>query len=396
MAGTVNEPILIAGGGIGGLAAALALANKGLPSIVLEQAPAFGEIGAGIQLGPNVHRVFERLGVEDAMRAIAFYPQNLIMNDSVTGEEVTRLPAGERFRAHFGKPYGVIHRADLHNVLLEACRARPALITLHAGTRVTDFADHGSHVTVETASRGTIRGSALIGADGLWSKVRERIVGDGPPRVSGHIAYRAVLKIDDVPPILEPWMNDVVLWAGPRNHLVHYKLRRGELFNIVAVFHSDRYVEGWDSHGDPEELFRRFAGTRTEVQTLLNKIETWRMWVLCDREPVREWAKGRVVLLGDAAHPMLQYLAAGAGMAMEDALCLADFLEKNGGDLPKSFVDYPTARYLRTGRVQVTARYYGDIYHASGVVRELRNQALGGGTPEGAYRNMEWLYKYQP
>jgi len=396
MAGTGNDPIVIAGGGIGGLAAALALANKGMNSIVLEQAPAFGEIGAGIQLGPNVHRVFERLGVEDEMRAIAFYPQNLIMNDSVTGEEIVRLPAGERYRAHFGKPYGVIHRADLHNVLLEACQRRPELIALHAGTRVTDCADRGNHVTVETESRGTIRGGALIGADGLWSKVRERIVGDGPPRVSGHIAYRAVLKIADVPPILEPWMNDVVLWAGPRNHLVHYKLRRGELFNIVAVFHSDRYVEGWDSHGDPEELFRRFAGTRVEVQTLLDKIETWRMWVLCDREPVREWAKGRVVLLGDAAHPMLQYLAAGAGMAMEDAVCLSDFLERNRGDVAKTFAEYPEARYLRTGRVQLTARFYGDIYHAAGVTRELRNMMLSGRDPEAAYKGMEWLYMYRP
>jgi salicylate hydroxylase len=224
--------------------------------------------------------------------------------------------------------------------------------------------------------------------------VRSHIVGDGDPRVSGHIAYRAVLDIGEVPDIVGPWMNDVVLWAGPKNHLVHYKLRRGELFNIVAVFHSDRYVEGWDSHGDPEELHKRFAGTRPEVQALLDKVDVWRMWVLCDREPVREWAKGRIVLLGDAAHPMLQYLAAGAGMAMEDAVCLADTLAENRGDIVKSFAAYPEKRYLRTGRVQVTARYYGDIYHASGVVRELRNAAIGGRDPDAAYKGMEWLYKY--
>jgi salicylate hydroxylase len=387
-------PIVIAGGGIGGLAAARALALSGRRSIVLEQAPEFGEIGAGIQLGPNVHRMFERLGVAREMRDIAFYPENLIMNDSVTGEEVMRLPAGERFRAHFGGPYGVIHRADLHKVLLDACLATPEAIDLRAGTRVTGFTDHGGRISVETESGGTVEGEALIGADGLWSQVRSHIVGDGDPRVSGHIAYRAVLDIGEVPDIVGPWMNDVVLWAGPKNHLVHYKLRRGELFNIVAVFHSDRYVEGWDSHGDPEELHKRFAGTRPEVQALLDKVDVWRMWVLCDREPVREWAKGRIVLLGDAAHPMLQYLAAGAGMAMEDAVCLADTLAENRGDIVKSFAAYPEKRYLRTGRVQVTARYYGDIYHASGVVRELRNAAIGGRDPDAAYKGMEWLYKY--
>ncbi len=391
-----GDPILIAGGGIGGLAAARALALKGYRSIVLEQASEFGEIGAGIQLGPNVDRVFERLQVAEGMRDIAFYPENLIMNDSLTGEEVMRLPAGDRFRAHFGGPYGVIHRADLHTVLLDACRSMPELITLHAGIRVLDYTDRGDRVTVKTEGGESYEGCALIGADGLWSKIRNRIVGDGDPRVSGHIAYRAVLKVEDVPPILERWMDDVVLWAGPKNHLVHYKLRRGELFNIVAVFHSDRYVEGWDAHGDPDELYRRFAGTREEVQALLNKIETWRMWVLCDREPVKKWNEGRVVLLGDAAHPMLQYLAAGAGMAMEDAVCMAEFLEKNEGDVVKTFQEYPEFRYLRTGRVQLTARLYGDIYHAAGVTRELRNMMLSGRDTEAAYKGMEWLYTYKP
>jgi 3-hydroxybenzoate 6-monooxygenase len=389
-----SSSIIIAGGGIGGLAAARALALSGRHCTVLEQAPEFGEIGAGIQLGPNVHRMFDRLQVADEMRAIAFYPENLIMNDSVTGEEVTRIPAGDRFREHFGGPYGVIHRGDLHKVLLEACQAMPGLIDLRPAARVTGYRDHGDRVTVETEKSGTVEGTALIGADGLWSQVRARVVGDGDPVVSGHIAYRAVLKIDEVPEIIGPWMNDVVLWAGPKNHLVHYKLRRGELFNIVAVFHSDRYVEGWDSHGDPGELHKRFAGTRPEVQALLDKVNTWRMWVLCDRVPVREWTKGRVTLLGDAAHPMLQYLAAGAGMAMEDAVCLADTLAANDGAIEKSFLEYPEKRYLRTGRVQVTARYYGDVYHAAGVVRELRNMALSGRDAAAAYKGMEWLYMY--
>jgi salicylate hydroxylase len=387
-----NKPVLIAGGGIGGLAAARALALKGYRSTVLEQAAQFGEIGAGIQLGPNVHRMFDRLEVAEPMRDIAFYPQNIVMMDSVTRKEVTRLKLGQPFEDHFGGPYGVIHRGDLHKVLLAACRDM-AEIDLHAGAEVTSFEDDGKGVTVRTASGDGFAGEALIGADGLWSKIRPTVIGDGDPIVSGHIAYRAVLPIEDVPPILDRWMEDVVLWGGPRCHLVHYKLRRGELFNIVAVFHSRKYVEGWDEFGDPEELRLHFGGASPEVQALLDKIDVWKMWVLCDRKPAKEWSKGRVTLIGDAAHPMLQYLAAGAGMAMEDAVCLADLLEQHDGDIGYAFTDYPARRYLRTGRVQLTARFYGEIYHAEGVTAELRNMLLGGRDPEGAYAGVEWLYK---
>lgn len=387
-----NDPIVIAGGGIGGLAAARALALKGYRSIVIEQADEFGEIGAGIQLGPNVDRVFTRLGVAEAMHHIAFYPQNIIMMDSLSQEEITRLSLGKTFEAYFGNPYGVIHRADLHNVLLGACHGMDE-IDLRAGVAVTGYDDGANGVTVHTSGGDSIEGAALIGADGLWSKIRKTIIDDGDPIVSGHIAYRAVLPIEDVPIELEQWMDDVVLWGGPRNHLVHYKLRRGELFNIVAVFHSQKYVEGWDEFGDPGELTERFAGTAPQVQALLDKINVWKMWVLCDRVPAKEWTKGRATLLGDAAHPMLQYLAAGAGMAMEDAVCLADLLEAHEGDVDRAFADYPPLRYIRTGRVQLTARFYGDIYHAHGVTRDLRKLMLAGGDPTAAYKGVEWLYK---
>ena len=193
-------------------------------------------------------------------------------------------------------------------------------------------------VNVSTKNSGTYEGSALIGADGLWSKIRKEIINDGGPIVSGHIAYRAVLPIEQIPEFADN--NDVVLWAGPKFHLVHYKLRQGKLFNIVAVFHSDRYEEGWDSYGDPEELRARFTEAKPEVKALLNKIESWKMWVLCDRDPVKIWSKGCVTLLGDAAHPMLQYLAAGAGMAIEDAVVLADMVDKSSGDFEKSFSKY--------------------------------------------------------
>ena len=184
----------------------------------------------------------------------------------------------------------------------------------------------------------------------------------------------------------------MVIWAGEKTHLVHYPLRSGEISNLVAVFHSNRYEEGWDSYGDPAELHERFAGTCEEVRTLLGKIEEWRMWVLCDREPIRDWSDGRVTLLGDAAHPMLQYLAQGACMAIEDAVCLADKVAERQGDYAAAFLAYQAARYLRTGRVQLMARIYGEVYHASGVIRELRNMWLGARSQADSLEGMAWLY----
>jgi 3-hydroxybenzoate 6-monooxygenase len=214
------------------------------------------------------------------------------------------------------------------------------------------------------------------------------IVGDGKPRVSGHVAYRAVLPRAEVPEDL--WSPSVVLWGGEKRHLVHYPLRRGELYNLVAVFHSQRYEEGWDAYGDPAELSERFAGAVPQVQRLLDKINSWRMWVLCDREPVKNWSSNRVTLIGDAAHPMLQYLAQGAVMSMEDAWVLANALAESGDDYKAAFERYQQARYLRTARVQLTARFYGDIYHAAGVTRELRNQMLS--QSKGSLEGMAWLY----
>ncbi len=381
-------PILIVGGGIGGLGAALALARDGYAVHLVEKTAAFHEIGAGIQLGPNMFRMFDRLGVRDAMLATAVQPDALVMRCAVRGHEVARVPLGEGFVARFGNPYAVIHRADLHAALLAACRAQSG-ITLENGQGAVSFSQDDAGVTLQLASDRHLRGAALIGADGLWSTIRAQIMGDGAPLVSGHIAYRAVLPMASVPADLRH--NEVVLWAGPRLHLVMYPLRCGELMNLVAVFHSDHYSEGWDQAGDTALLWRHFEGTRPEVRGMLEKIETWRFWVLCDREPARGWTNGRATLLGDAAHPMLQYLAQGANMALEDAVCLTDQLALHGGEVTRAFAAYEEARMLRTARVQLTARFYGEIYHASGVKAELRDQMLGGGG-EDAWDGMAWLY----
>ncbi|PNE56698.1 salicylate hydroxylase [Paraburkholderia fungorum] len=381
-------PILISGGGIGGFAAALALSKAGFKVRLFERAEEIKEIGAGIQIGPNAFHVFERLGVTDAVRAKAAMPQRLVMMDGISGEQVVSIPLDDQFLNRFTYPYALIHRADLHRILLDAC-LRSDLIEVSTNVKVNGFTDHGDSVVLQTTD-GDVRGRALIGADGLWSTVRSQIVGDGGPRVSGHIAYRAVLPISEVPEDLRS--NTMTLWAGAKTHLVHYPLRGGELFNLVAVFHSDRYVEGWDAVGDAEELHLRFRDAVPTVKVLLEKIQTWRMWVLCDRDPVKNWSKGNVTLLGDAAHPMLQYMAQGACMAMEDAVVLADEIAHANDDLATAFVRYQERRYLRTGKVQMSARLYGEFYHANGVNRELRNQFLQSRSLDQTLDGMAWLY----
>ena len=388
-----KDRVLIIGGGIGGLATARALSLAGIGSTVFEQAAQFTEIGAGIQMGPNGFRMLEALGLRGAIDDLAVFPDDLVVMDGVTAMEVTRIPIDTGFRERFGYPYALVHRADLHQTLLDACTADPA-VELRPGTLISSFAETDDGLTAIAADGATVEGSALIGADGLWSQVRQQMIGDGPPRISGHIAYRAVLPIEQVEERFRK--NAMVLWAGPRNHLVQYPLRGGELFNLVAVFHSDRYVEGYDRQGDPAELHRRFADNCDVVRTLLAKVETWRMWVLCDRKPARTWSRGRSTLVGDAAHPMLQYLAQGAGMALEDAVVLARHVAASRGDFAEAFQRYDTERYLRTGRCQLMARIYGGFYHAEGVARELANSFLAARTVEDSFDSLSWLYDHDP
>ena len=391
---TTADRIAIVGGGVGGLAAARALSRAGLGSVVFEQAPRFEEIGAGIQMGPNGFRALEALGLREAIDATAVFPDDLMVMDGVTEEEVTRIPVSSgTFRRRFGYPYALVHRADLHRALLQACET-DTRIELRAGAQVSGFRDDGQGVEVETTEGDALRAPALVGADGLWSSLRQAVVGDGAPRVSGHIAYRAVLPIEAVEEKFRK--NAMILWAGPRNHLVQYPLRGGKLFNLVAVFHSDRYVEGWNREGDPEELRRRFSGNCEVVRTLLDKVETWRMWVLCDREPIRVWNKGRTAVLGDAAHPMLQYLAQGAGMALEDAIVLAQQIARSPEDLPSALGRYSELRYKRTGRCQIMARVYGGFYHAEGVTRELATDFLKSRSPSDSMESLAWLYDFDP
>lgn len=383
------HPVLVAGGGIGGLAAALALGRAGFPVRLFERSAEFRDAGAGIQLGPNAIHMLDRLGLGERVGREAVRPEALVMRCAVGGQEIARVPLGG-LPARHGKPYAVIHRAELHRALLDACGRQPN-VTLDRGCAVAAFAQDAEGVTLHLEQGAPVRGSALVGADGLWSRIRQVVIGDGRPACTGHVAYRAVVPMASLPAgMREP---RVVVWAGPRLHLTHYPLHRGEAMNLVAVFQSDQYAEGWDQAGDPRLLWRHFAGTRDEVQETLRRVETWRAWVLCDREPRRGWTRGRVTLLGDAAHPMLQYLARGAGMALEDAVCLADQLLRCEGEVARAFEDYEQLRVLRTGQVQTMARILGEIYHAAGVRAELRDQWLAGRSAEAARDAMAWLFE---
>jgi 3-hydroxybenzoate 6-monooxygenase len=388
-----ERPILIVGGGIGGLACAIALGRRGIPCRVLEQATEFGEVGAGIQLGPNMLRALGAIGLRERVLADAWLPERLLVRDALGGAQITEIPVGAGFRDRFGEPYALTHRADLLTALLEAAAAEP-LVELSSGHRVEAIGERGDRVTAELDSGEELEAEALIGADGIWSRVRGHLIGDGKPAVSGHIAYRAVLPRERVP--AELWSPEMTVWVGPRTHLVHYPLRRGELYNLVAVFHSERYSEGYDEAGDVEELWHHFAGECEEVRRLLQEIDVWKYWVLCDREPRRGWSKGRMTVLGDAAHPMLQYLAQGAAMAVEDGVCLAEELAERRGDPVAAFAAYENLRVLRTGKTQIMARVYGGFFHAAGVAAELRDEMLAARTPEDSWEGMAWLYDHQP
>ena len=388
----MNEPgnrQIVVGGGIGGLTTALALSQRGFKVLALERAQQFREIGAGIQLGPNAWRMFEKLGVTDEIKAQTTFPDQLVTMDSISGQQITRIPLKEKFLRRFRYPYGLIHRADLHAVLFEKCKSSP-LVTLRTSQKVLGFTDLTDRVTVEVEEGVKYDGETLIGADGLWSTIRRQLIKDGQPRVSGHIAYRAVLPVDEIPVHLRT--NSMTLWAGPNNHLVTYPMRGWKLFNLVATFHSDRYVEGWDSQADSEELHRSFQGVVPDVKTMLNKIDAWRMWVLCDRDPLRGWSRGRVTLLGDAAHPMLPYIAQGAAMAIEDAVVLAEELQRAGGDYPGAFAAYEQKRHARTGRAQLMSRQSGEFFHASGPAREMRNEFMARRTEDQAHDALAWIY----
>ena len=386
-----SEPVLISGGGIGGLAAALALSRRGFAVKVFEQSAHIGEIGAGIQLGPNGFAAFDALGIGPAARARAVYTERLVMMDAVDEAEVASMPVGEAFRARFGNPYAVSHRADVHLSLFEAVRKNPA-IELRTSAHIERVEQDGGAVTAIDARGNRYRGAALVGCDGVKSAIRQQLVGD-PVRVTGHVVYRAVADAREFPQDLQ--MNAPCLWAGPDCHLVHYPLRGGEQYNVVMTFHSRKAEEWGVTDGSPDELRSHFTGIGARPRRLLDLPQQWRRWATADREPIGRWSFGRATLLGDAAHPTMQYLAQGACMALEDAVTLGEALAAEGDDLERGFARYENARIARTARVVLLTREMGRIYHAKGVERLVRNQLWKDRTPERYYDAVEWLYGWK-
>jgi len=385
-----TDTFLIAGGGIGGLTTALGLAQKGIASVVLEKADALGEIGAGIQLGPNAFHAFDYLGVGDAARKMAVYVDELLLMDAVSGAPITRLPLDEPFRRRFNNPYAVVHRGDLHGVFLQACRESP-LVELRTSSEVIGYAQSGGTVEAKIATGEVVTGNALVGADGLWSKVREQLVGDGAPRIAGHSTYRTVIPTDEMPEDLR-W-NAMTLWAGPKCHIVHYPLSDWKVFNLVVTCHNDAPEPVAGKPVPNDEVLKGFVHVCEQARKIIEYGKDWRLWVLCDRDPVLNWVDGRVVLLGDAAHPTLQYMAQGACMAMEDSVCLSHELGREDMDIDQAFESYRQKRVNRTARIQIQSRFMGDhVFHPEGGHAELRNAMLRSMSVEDIYDNLQWIY----
>jgi salicylate hydroxylase len=383
-------PVIVAGGGIGGLAAALSLVRQGFEVTVLEQAPEIGEIGAGIQLGPNAFHAFDALGVGDKARGRAVYTDCMVMHDAIDESLVGRIDTDEVFRQRFGNPYAVIHRADVHLSLLEGAQ-ETGRISFHTNTRVLRIEqgeDAGTVTAIDQKGRQW-SGQALVGADGGKSVVRAQYVNDSP-RVTGHVVYRAVVDRADFPPDLQ-W-NAASLWAGPKCHLVHYPLRGGEQYNVVVTFHS-RQQEQWGvTDGSKEEVESYFQGICAKARQLIELPKSWKRWATADREPIANWVFGRATLLGDAAHPTTQYMAQGACMAMEDAVTLGQALRATRHDWGAALQLYQHNRITRTARIVLSGREMGRLYHAAGVERLVRNSLWKGRSQERFHDAMEWLY----
>ena len=391
----MEQEILIVGGGIGGLAAALALARKGAQVQLLEQSAEFGEVGAGIQLGPNVVRILESWGLGDALRGVAAFPQCLRVRNAMSGSVLGELPLGQAMVQRYGASYATIARADMHGLLLDAVRGQ-AGVQLHLSSEVTGVEQDGHEVRVHTAAQ-TFTAPVLVGADGVWSRLRKEVVDDGPPRVTGHLAFRAMVSQAYLPAHLRSQV--VTAWMGHDFHVVQYPVRRGEMLNVVAIVHGK--VQGdpkhWDHSANAAELRTRLADAGADLRDLVAAIPAWRLWALSDRPPMRsaaEHARGRIALLGDAAHPMRPYLAQGAGMAIEDADALSKSLEALPADVPAGLQAYARQRWQRNARVQARAIRNGEIFHLHGpmqVGRDLSLRLLGQ-----KLLDVPWLYSGPP
>lgn len=394
----MRKQVLIAGGGIAGMAAALGASHAGWDARLFERAPQFSEVGAGVQLGPNVVRRLQAWGLQKALQQVVALPQQLVARSGINGKVLASAPLGQSMVERYGAAYVTIHRADLHGVLHQAAQQR-ADIFINPGQEVSELLGTERVTTIRTSANKVVEGDALMLADGVWSKLRGPLLGDSSrPRVSGHLAYRALLPMTDVP---VGWRsNEVTVWLGPRMHAVHYPVRRGEMMNIVVIIEgpAPQDMEHWDHAGNAQALEQALKHCSSNLQDLVRSVPAagaqWRLWPLSDRAPLQGpegMAKGLVGLIGDAAHPMRPYLAQGAGMAIEDAAELQRALAMDDLEVELRLRRYAINRWERNARVQARSIRNGNIFHATGPVRwgrDLTMRMLGS-----QLMDLPWLYR---
>ncbi|MER7793008.1 FAD-dependent monooxygenase [Streptomyces sp. NPDC097640] len=381
----MSTEILVAGGGIGGITTALACARRGIRVTVLERHSEFGEVGAGLQIGPNAWRVLRDLGVIDSLAGQAVMPRRWALHDITTGEEIFSLPFGTAFEQRYGAPYAVMHRGQLLTALLSACRAT-GLVTAIPGKEITRISQDTGSVTAHCADGSTFTADAAVAADGLRSTVRAQLLDAEPPLISEYVVYRGP------GPRPDGIEDAVMLYVGDGIHYMQYPISGGTMLNRVASFKSTRGAPLSETWGTPRELTEKFAGATAGIRAAVAEMDTSKRWPLCDREPLPGWTLGRITLLGDAAHPMNQYLAQGACQALEDALALAEALSDAPGDPEAAFAAYEEARYPRTSAIQQYTRFIGDFCHFGGAAALLRDHFLSGLGIEDRYAYTDWLY----
>ena len=394
MTANSSHDVLIAGGGIGGLAAALCIAGRGFRVAVFERSSEPLEVGAGIQLGPNVTRILAGLGLLEPVSAVACRPQAIRIRDGLSGGKLARIPLGDRAEARYGAPYLVIHRGSLHRILHEAAVNHPRIDIEH-NWDASAFEQADSGVVLKAGDGRQTSGRVLIGADGLRSRVREKLLGSEPLSPSGHIAWRALIRMDDVPS--EFRSIETGLWIGPDGHVVTYPVHAGAMFNIVAITPGETDAKGWSAEGDPAVLEAALKGWNKRVRGLVELAREWRFWPLYDRPPSHHWGRGNVTLLGDAAHPMLPFLAQGGAMAIEDAVVIADCLAADLRAPERALARYEDLRRERMARVQAASRENAEIFHHDGGMRRARNTALRVANifaPSRLLARYDWLYGY--
>jgi salicylate hydroxylase len=389
---TAKQPILIAGAGIGGLATALALAQHNLASRVLEKRTDPSEEGAGIQIGPNGVHVLRQLGVADALAPLTASPVSLRIMDGVSGRELTVLPLGSTIAERHGAPYWSAHRADLHATLFQAARDNP-LVTLSLGSEVQSAVSHSTEVGVVLSDSSQLSAPALIAADGLWSRLRDTVFKAKPLQHTSKHAYRAVIPAENLPASLSK--TSTYIWLSPRAHVVHYPVRSGQEIALVVVLSDTETMLGWGTNVPSARLRSRFEGSASALRDLIDQPDSWRGWPLMVPSGSTGWVDGRIALLGDAAHPILPFLAQGAVMALEDAVTVAGCMAYSPNDIPKALATYASQRLARTDCVARASQRNGQVYHLPGPLAAIRNSVLRKAPQHRLLASYDWLYGWR-